>query len=225
VVFPVMMWRGQSWACSSYRCLRSKWNRTIGAGAWSLHRALGESPVWAACVVVAIFALFHGYAHGKELPLQGSRLYSAGFRPCHGLLHVAGICLGLLKRASARHRGDGSMGGISGMGVWFLYRAIGHMRGGVVPPALLFLALGLALAFPRAVLGAKLACLLATPGAGAFVPVPQAWLEGVFLAFWVSVIVTAGERTSRSRDLDRGLPLPCRSTLLSGRALWSPCRI
>jgi hypothetical protein len=36
-----------------------------------------------------------------------------------------------------------------------------------------------------------LLALLATLGAGAFVRVPQAWMEGVFFAFWVSVIVTA----------------------------------
>jgi hypothetical protein len=66
------------------------------------------------------------------------------------------------------------------------------MRGGVVPPALLFLALGLALAFaPRRVWGLSLLAFLATLAAGAFVHVPQSWLERAFFACWVSVIVTA----------------------------------
>jgi hypothetical protein len=66
------------------------------------------------------------------------------------------------------------------------------MRGGVVPPALLFLALGLALSFtPRRARGPSLLALLATLGAGAFIRVPQTWLEGVFFACWISVIATA----------------------------------
>ena len=66
------------------------------------------------------------------------------------------------------------------------------MRGGVVPPALLFLALGLALAFsPRRAWGPSLLALLAALGAGAFVRVPQTWLEGVFFGCWISVIATA----------------------------------
>jgi hypothetical protein len=61
-----------------------------------------------------------------------------------------------------------------------------------VPPALLFLALGLALAFtPRRAWGPSLLALLATLGAGAFVRVPETWLEGVFFACWISVIITA----------------------------------
>ena len=66
------------------------------------------------------------------------------------------------------------------------------MRGGVVPPALLFVALGLALTFaPRRVWAPSLLALCATLGAFAFLPVPHAWLEGVFLVFWMSVIATA----------------------------------
>jgi len=99
------------------------------------------------------------------------------------------------------------------------------MRGGVVPPALLFLALGLALAFsPRRGLGTKLACLPGYPGSGRVRARAQAWLEGVFLAFWVSVIVTAASVHLAFADLDRGLPLPCRSTLLSGERCGSPCQ-
>ena len=57
---------------------------------------------------------------------------------------------------------------------------------------MLYLALGLALAFfPRGAWGPSLLALLATLGAGALLRVPQRWLEGVFFACWISVIVTA----------------------------------
>jgi hypothetical protein len=66
------------------------------------------------------------------------------------------------------------------------------MRGGVVPPALLFLALGLALAFaPRCAWAPSMLGLCATLVAVTFVPVPQIWLEGIFLGCWISVIATA----------------------------------
>ena len=66
------------------------------------------------------------------------------------------------------------------------------MRGGVVPPALLFVALGLALAFARrSAWIPSLLTLFATLGAFTFLPVPQVWLEGVFLGCWISVIATA----------------------------------
>jgi len=66
------------------------------------------------------------------------------------------------------------------------------MRGGVVPPTLLFAALGLALAFaPRRAWTPGLLALIATLGAFTFLPVPQTWLEGIFLGCWISVIATA----------------------------------
>jgi hypothetical protein len=66
------------------------------------------------------------------------------------------------------------------------------MRGGVVPPALLFIALGLALTFtPRTAWAPSLLVLFATLGALTFWSVPQVCLEGVFLGCWISVIATA----------------------------------
>ncbi len=56
-----------------------------------------KAPAWLAVSVVAFFALFHGYAHGHELPAAADPLgYSTGFVLATGLLHVAGIALGLL---------------------------------------------------------------------------------------------------------------------------------
>lgn len=56
-------------------------------------------PLWIAAVIVGAFAIFHGHAHGTELPSTANALaYSAGFVVATGLLHVAGIALSQLKR-------------------------------------------------------------------------------------------------------------------------------
>ncbi len=55
-------------------------------------------PLWIAAILVGIFAIFHGHAHGTELPNATNPLiYSAGFVIGTGLLHLAGIALGELK--------------------------------------------------------------------------------------------------------------------------------
>lgn len=56
-------------------------------------------PLWVAAIVVATFAVFHGYAHGTELPGAANPLaYSVGFVVSTGLLHLAGIAFGLLAK-------------------------------------------------------------------------------------------------------------------------------
>lgn len=58
-----------------------------------------RAPLWVAAVIVGIFAIFHGHAHGTELPGSVSPLaYSIGFVISTGLLHVAGIAFGELMR-------------------------------------------------------------------------------------------------------------------------------
>jgi hypothetical protein len=66
------------------------------------------------------------------------------------------------------------------------------VRGGALPPALLFAALGLALAFaPRRAWAWGLVLLAVTLAALFFAPLPRDWLEIAFLGCWVSVAVTA----------------------------------
>jgi urease accessory protein len=56
-------------------------------------------PLGVAAVIVALFAVFHGHAHGTELPGAASPLaYGAGFVTSTGLLHLSGIALGLIGR-------------------------------------------------------------------------------------------------------------------------------
>ena len=54
-------------------------------------------PIWVAAVIVGAFAIFHGHAHGTELPGAANPLaYSLGFVIATGLLHLCGIAFGTL---------------------------------------------------------------------------------------------------------------------------------
>jgi urease accessory protein len=54
-------------------------------------------PLWVALGLVSFFAVFHGYAHGVELPGKtGAVAYSAGFVTSTGLIHLTGIGIGLV---------------------------------------------------------------------------------------------------------------------------------
>ena len=56
-------------------------------------------PLWIAAVLVGFFGLFHGYAHGVELPPgENALLFSFGFVLATGLLHATGIAIGLVHR-------------------------------------------------------------------------------------------------------------------------------
>jgi urease accessory protein len=60
-------------------------------------------PLVASTAVVGVFALFHGFAHGAEMPVSTSVFsYGLGFVLATALLHAAGLGLGLAmqKRAS-----------------------------------------------------------------------------------------------------------------------------
>jgi urease accessory protein len=52
-----------------------------------------------AALLVAFFAIFHGHAHGTELPPgQSGLLYSMGFVIATGCLHALGISIGVVHR-------------------------------------------------------------------------------------------------------------------------------
>ncbi len=60
--------------------------------------AMAAQPsLWIAAILVGAFAIFHGHAHGTELPGAANAIsFSIGFVVATGLLHLAGIGLGLL---------------------------------------------------------------------------------------------------------------------------------
>lgn len=78
-----------------------------------------------AAILVGIFAIFHGHAHGTELPEgQSGMLYSMGFVIATGCLHGVGIALGVVHRwpgGKLLLRGTGAA--ICIMGAAFLWRA------------------------------------------------------------------------------------------------------
>jgi urease accessory protein len=58
-----------------------------------------KPPLPVAAVIVGAFAIFHGHAHGTELPEAANALaYSVGFVLATGMLHMAGIGFGFLIR-------------------------------------------------------------------------------------------------------------------------------
>ena len=82
---------------------------------------------WAAAVVVSVFAVFHGYAHGQELPEAANALaYGLGFVTATGMLHAVGIGIGTLVRWEAGRGAVRALGvGVAGLGVFFLTAALG----------------------------------------------------------------------------------------------------
>lgn len=78
-----------------------------------------------AAALVAFFAVFHGHAHGTELPAGQSGLaYSIGFVVATGCLHGVGIAIGLVHRWPAGKKALRAAGAAVALaGVWFLSRA------------------------------------------------------------------------------------------------------
>jgi len=84
-------------------------------------------PFAAAAAIVAVFAIFHGYAHGAELPTAANPLaYGIGFVVSTGLLHLCGIAIGTLTRWHSGERLIQGLGVvIAVVGGYFLVRSFG----------------------------------------------------------------------------------------------------
>ena len=62
-------------------------------------------PLWLSSGMVGLFALWHGHAHGAEIPELASGLgYALGFMLATALLHTAGIAFGLGMQRISRER-------------------------------------------------------------------------------------------------------------------------
>lgn len=79
-------------------------------------------PVGAAMALVGIFAIFHGYAHGTEIPAgAGAALYSFGFTLASTMLHVAGIAFGSFSLRQMRaNRLVGAVVAVTGVFFFFV---------------------------------------------------------------------------------------------------------
>jgi urease accessory protein len=71
--------------------------------------AMGSSdpPLAVAMGAVGLFAIFHGHAHGSEMPLNGSGVeYGVGFMLATAVLHAVGIGIGFLIGMSSKTFGN-----------------------------------------------------------------------------------------------------------------------
>lgn len=91
--------------------------------------AAWRAPVPVALALIGIFGVLHGYAHGIELTdATTPASYSAGFVVSTGLLHLAGIAIGMVVRLPhgiAALRAAGAA--IAAAGVWILVGMPGYM--------------------------------------------------------------------------------------------------
>ncbi len=85
-----------------------------------------KPPLWVAGVMVGFFAVFHGHAHGTELPESANAMtFAIGFVVSTGLLHLGGIAFGLLVhwpwgRVTVRALGSA----IAAVGFAFLFKLL-----------------------------------------------------------------------------------------------------
>jgi urease accessory protein len=100
VVFPLIMAAGGALGILGMPLPATEIGIAMSALVLGLMVALAaRPPIWIAVILVAAFAIFHGHAHGAELPAGSDALaYSLGFVIATGLLHLVGIAFGLLAR-------------------------------------------------------------------------------------------------------------------------------
>ena len=101
--------------------VRSDVNREI----FRLFRENGvKIPVAVAMGIVGLFAIFHGHAHGSEMPMDASGVeYGLGFMLATALLHAVGIGIGFLIGMTTKwlgnnvYRAAGGLASIAGVAI------------------------------------------------------------------------------------------------------------
>lgn len=98
VVFPLVMAFGGVLGILGIPLPGVEIGIAVSAVVLGLMVALAAKPHLAvAALLVGLFAIFHGYAHGTELPDGADAVaYSLGFVIATGVLHLCGIAFGLL---------------------------------------------------------------------------------------------------------------------------------
>jgi len=127
VVFPLVMAAGGMLGILKVPLPGTEIGIAISAIVLGLMVATAAHPrLWVAAAIVGAFAIFHGHAHGAELPAGADALaYSAGFVIATGLLHLTGIAFGLLARWPAGILAVRTAGAlIACAGAVFLSRAV-----------------------------------------------------------------------------------------------------
>lgn len=77
-------------------------------------------PLLPSLAIVGVFALFHGFAHGIEMPVAGNGAsYALGFVAASAALHCVGLVLGRFALPQSWLRGSGAA--ISLAGAWLAF--------------------------------------------------------------------------------------------------------
>jgi len=100
VAFPIVMALGGTLGLMGVALPGTEVGIAISAVVLGLMVSLeARPPLGLAATIVGFFAIFHGHAHGTELPAGASGVaYTIGFVMATGLLHAAGIAIGLIHR-------------------------------------------------------------------------------------------------------------------------------
>ncbi|MBS0251462.1 MAG: HupE/UreJ family protein [Proteobacteria bacterium] len=82
-----------------------------------------KPPEWVALLLIAVFAICHGYAHGSELPKAADPAdFAIGFVIATGLIHLFGIGVGLALHKPYRGLVARALGALIAVGgVYFLF--------------------------------------------------------------------------------------------------------
>lgn len=100
IVFPLVMALGGVFGMLEVQLPMVETGISLSAVVLGLCVAFAaKPPLWVAALIVGAFAIFHGYAHGAEMPAASNAVsYALGFVIATGLLHLCGIAFGLLAR-------------------------------------------------------------------------------------------------------------------------------
>jgi urease accessory protein len=121
VVFPLVMAFGGALGVMGVPVPAVETGIAVSAIVLGLMVAAAARPnVWIAAILVGVFAIFHGHAHGTELPGAVNPIaYSLGFVIATGLLHLSGIAFGALAQWPAGKllvRAGGGVIALAGLG-------------------------------------------------------------------------------------------------------------
>jgi urease accessory protein len=127
VTFPMVMALGGMLGLLGVRLPGVELGIALSAVALGIVVLRAARPHWLlAAALVGVFAIFHGHAHGTELPEGGNGLlYSLGFVVATGGIHAIGITIGSLHRWRAGRVALRVAGaGVTSAGLVFLARGL-----------------------------------------------------------------------------------------------------
>ena len=98
IVFPLVMALGGALGMAQIELPAVETGIALSAVILGLCVAFAfKPPLWVAAIIVGAFAIFHGHAHGVEMPDAADAVsYALGFVIATGLLHLCGIAIGAL---------------------------------------------------------------------------------------------------------------------------------